>query len=236
MFEDSTFESMGRIHTRSRGWMIATLAFNSSILLALILIPLMYPAALPQIVNSILMTVPPAVEEARPVTRPQHAQTSASEIKAGVLQAPPKISDKIWIPSTQEEPAPINVAALGGDGGSPTGPGSPMGGGHSAHPDVRQAVRSVTRVSKGVMEGMLVRRVDPVYPAIARAIRLSGTVVLEATISRAGTIENLRAASGPPLLQQAALDAVKQWRYRPYLLNGEPVEVETTVNVEFKMD
>jgi protein TonB len=59
---------------------------------------------------------------------------------------------------------------------------------------------------------------------------------LQATISREGTIENLRAVSGPPLLQQAAIDAVKQWRYRPYLLNGEPVEVETTINVEFKLD
>ncbi len=236
MFEDSTFESMGRIHTRSRGWMIATLAFNSSILLALILIPLVYPAALPQIVNSILLTVPPLVEETKPVVQPQHAPASTSEIKAGVLQAPPVISDKIWIPSTREEPAPINVAALGDDGGNPAGPGNPMGGGHSAHPDVRPAAPSLTHVSTGVMEGMLIHKVVPVYPAIGRAIRLGGTVVLEATISRTGTIENLRVVSGPPLLGQAALDAVKQWRYRPYLLDGEPVEVETTVNVEFRID
>jgi protein TonB len=59
---------------------------------------------------------------------------------------------------------------------------------------------------------------------------------LQATISREGTIENLRVVSGPPILQQAAIDAVKQWRYRPYLLNGEPVEVETTINVDFRLD
>ena len=66
-------------------------------------------------------------------------------------------------------------------------------------------------------------------------MRIEGTVVLTATISKAGTIENLRVASGPAMLQQAALDAVKEWRYRPYLLNGEPVEVETTVNVVFTL-
>jgi protein TonB len=86
------------------------------------------------------------------------------------------------------------------------------------------------------MEGMLVHKVIPTYPAIGRAVRAQGTIQLQATISRDGTIENLRVVGGPPLLQQAAVDAVKQWRYRPYLLNGEPVEVETTINVDFKLD
>ena len=72
-------------------------------------------------------------------------------------------------------------------------------------------------------------------PPIAIAARIEGTVVLQATISKAGTIENLRVASGPPMLQQAALDAVKTWLYRPYLLDGQPVEVETTVNVIFTL-
>ena len=65
---------------------------------------------------------------------------------------------------------------------------------------------------------------------------LPGRVELQATISRSGTIENLRVASGLPVLQQSAIDAVKQWRYRPYLLNGDPVEVETTIDVDFKLD
>jgi periplasmic protein TonB len=86
------------------------------------------------------------------------------------------------------------------------------------------------------MEGMLVHKVLPDYPAPARAMRIAGTVEMQATISRVGTIENLRVVSGPPLLRQAALDAVKQWRYRPYLLNGDPVEVETTINVDFRMN
>ena len=75
----------------------------------------------------------------------------------------------------------------------------------------------------------------PVYPPIARAARVSGTVRLAATISKTGSIENLHVTSGPPMLQQAALDAVSTWRYRPYLLDGQPVEVETTVNVIFTL-
>jgi len=90
-------------------------------------------------------------------------------------------------------------------------------------------------LSPGVMAGMIVQRTPPVYPPIARAARVSGTVVLKAVISRTGSVENIQVISGPAMLQQAAIDAVKQWRYMPYLLNGEPVEVETTVNVIFTL-
>jgi periplasmic protein TonB len=79
---------------------------------------------------------------------------------------------------------------------------------------------------------MLVKKTTPVYPAIAKAARISGTVVLQATISKKGTIVDLRVVSGPPILQQAAIDAVKKWQYRPYLVNGEPAEVETTVAID----
>jgi TonB family protein len=94
--------------------------------------------------------------------------------------------------------------------------------------------KSVT-ISSGVMAGMLLEKTNPVYPPIAKAAHVSGTVVLQATITKAGMIENLHVISGPDLLQQAALEAVKDWRYRPYLLMGEPVEVQTTVNVIFTL-
>ena len=90
-------------------------------------------------------------------------------------------------------------------------------------------------VSSGVMNGYLLDKTIPQYPAIARTTRTQGTVVVQATISKAGLIENLRVISGPPLLQQAALDAVRSWRYKPYLLNGAPVEVETTINIVFSL-
>jgi protein TonB len=82
---------------------------------------------------------------------------------------------------------------------------------------------------------MLLDKTMPMYPPIAKAARVSGTVVLQATISKTGTIINLRVISGPAMLQASAMDAVRSWRYRPYLLNNEPVEVDTTVNVVFSL-
>jgi protein TonB len=84
-----------------------------------------------------------------------------------------------------------------------------------------------------IMEGNLVHRVQPEYPALARSARIQGRVLLRAVISREGTIENLQVLAGHPMLVQAAIDGVRQWRYRPYILNGEPVEVETQVTVNF---
>jgi protein TonB len=88
----------------------------------------------------------------------------------------------------------------------------------------------VTSTAEAVL---LIQKTMPIYPPIARAAHIEGTVRLAATISKTGTIENLRVTSGQAMLQQAALDAVKTWRYRPYLLDGQPVEVETTVDVIF---
>ena len=100
-------------------------------------------------------------------------------------------------------------------------------------PKVTAAAPKVINVSGSVMAGRAVSRPSPVYPSFARTARVEGTVVLHANISKAGTIENLSVISGPQMLRQAALDAVKNWRYKPYLLDNEPVEVETTVNVIF---
>jgi periplasmic protein TonB len=235
MFEDSTFESTGRLHTRSRGWMIATFAFNASILLALILVPLIYPAALPRMALAMLMEAPATpAEEQKPVVRPERTMAAHSEIDEGRIQAPPMIPTHSWIPSVREEPGIGNLMALAGP---PTLPGTgcdPVNC-SAVRPDVRLAVTGPAHISQGVAQGLLIHRVVPEYPAVPRAAHIGGTVVLQATISKSGTIENLRVASGPELLRQAAVDAVKQWRYRPYLLNGEPVEVETTVNVEFRL-
>ena len=82
-------------------------------------------------------------------------------------------------------------------------------------------------------EGNLIYRVQPGYPPIARLARVQGTVELRAIISKAGTIENLIVVSGPPTLVKSAIEAVRQWRYRPYLLNNEPIEVETEITVNF---
>jgi protein TonB len=90
-------------------------------------------------------------------------------------------------------------------------------------------------VSAGVSRGLLVHQVKPVYPAPAIIARVEGTVVLTAVINRDGTIQGLHAVSGPPMLVGAAMDAVKQWRYRPYMLGTQPVEVETQISVIFTL-
>ena len=108
-----------------------------------------------------------------------------------------------------------------------------MFGGTGTH--VQAAAPKKINISGGVAVGMLLQKITPVYPPIAKAARVQGTVVLQATISKTGRLKNLQVVSGPAMLQQAALDAVRQWRYKPYLLNNEPVEVETTVNVIFTL-
>jgi protein TonB len=235
MFEDSTFESTGRIHTRSRGWMIASSAFNGSILAALVLIPLIYPHALPQMVLPFLVEAPPApTPEPRPLARVEHADLVKPEMQGGQIFAPPAIPIGIKMALRPEIMPDTGIATIGLDDES--GAGKNLFGNQEKHPVVREAVSGLVRVSGLIVEGLLIRKTLPVYPAIARATRTQGTVVLQATISRSGTIENLRVAGGPAMLQQAAMDAVKTWLYRPYLLSGEPVEVETTVNVVFKLE
>ena len=86
------------------------------------------------------------------------------------------------------------------------------------------------------MEGHLISRVQPQYPVIARNAHVQGQVVLQAVVSRGGTVEKLKLLSGPPLLVQAAISAVSQWRYRPYYLNGEAIEVETEITVNFLLN
>jgi protein TonB len=90
-------------------------------------------------------------------------------------------------------------------------------------------------VSTGVLQGMLIAPIRPVYPAIAKAAHVEGTVVVEAVISRTGTIESLRVVNGPLMLQNSALEAIREARYQPYRLNGEPTEVQTTITVNFRM-
>ncbi|HEX3572471.1 MAG TPA: energy transducer TonB [Acidobacteriaceae bacterium] len=105
----------------------------------------------------------------------------------------------------------------------------------AAVPPPATAPRTV-RISAGVAAGMLIHNVDPVYPADARAAHVQGTVILHAIISEAGTIDKLTVVSGPPMLTAAAIDAVRQWTYRPYLLNGDPTAVDTTINVSFALN
>ena len=98
-----------------------------------------------------------------------------------------------------------------------------------------QQVKRPVKLSEGVLDAQLVSRIEPRYPPLALQMRQTGTVVLHAIISRDGHINALEVVSGSPFFVKAALDAVRQWRYRPTMLNGEPVEVETTITVVFRL-
>jgi len=163
-----------------------------------------------------------------------HVVHVQSEMMNNQLTAPTKIPHNIQMVTEKEAPpSSFGVAGMEGMGGNNGVMGSMFGSGSA--PKVQAAAPKKVNISAGVAVGMLIQKTQPTYPPIAKAARVSGTVVLQATISKQGTIENLRVISGPAMLQQAARDAVMQWRYRPYLLNNEPVEVDTTVNVIFTL-
>jgi protein TonB len=152
------------------------------------------------------------------------------------LTAPTRIPHDIKMVAEKEAPpsSGFGVAGMEGLGGSSGGVIGGVFAGQSG-PKVQVAAPKKVNISAGVAVGMLIQKTAPLYPPIAKAARVSGTVVLQATISKTGVITNLHVVSGPAMLQQAAMDAVRTWRYRPYLLNNEPVEVETTVNVIFTL-
>jgi protein TonB len=237
MFEDSTFESNGRIRTRSRGWMLAAFVINGSILLALILIPLIYPEALPRQSLSLLLEAPrpPAAQQPTPPPRQTEKFHGVPQMDGATLIAPRRIPITIAQITGPEAPAPMNGLPMRSDAD-----------GNAAAQEAFETQRHVSvapaapkgpvHLSSGVVSGLLLKKTTPIYPPIAVAARVEGTVVLAATISASGTIQNLHVVSGHPMLQQAALDAVSYWRYRPFLLNGQPVEVETTINVIFTLN
>ena len=135
---------------------------------------------------------------------------------------------------------PPNMGVVGGvPGGVPGGQmNGVIGGIISSTPTAipKVATPQRVRVSAGVTQGLKIKNVNPTYPQMAKIARVQGPVVLAAVIGKDGTIQNLHVLStASPLLNQAAIDAVKEWRYRPYILNGEPVEVDTQITVNFTL-
>ena len=242
MFEDSLIESGGRLKTK-RGWTsLVSFALEFMIIGVMVLIPLIFTEALPKGTTMFLLVAPPPPPPPPPPAAAvvKVVKVIQTDIVNGELRTPTKIPKKVEM--IKEEEAPPQMAATGVVGGVPGGvPGGSMGG-------VIGSVLSATpvavphiatpqrvRVSSGVVSGLLLRKVQPNYPPLARQARIQGTVVLQAQISKEGAIENLQLISGHPMLAPAAIEAVKQWKYKPYLLNGEPVEVETQVQVNFTL-
>ncbi|HVO82114.1 MAG TPA: energy transducer TonB [Terriglobales bacterium] len=243
MFEDSLIESGGRLRTKRGATTLLSFALQVFLIGILILIPLLYTEALPkQQLMTFLVAPPPPPPPPPPAAAPiKVVKQIQSDIVNGQLRTPTKIPEKVQMIKEEEAPPPV-MASGGVVGGVPGGvPGGQMGGvigGIISSTPVavpRVATPQRVRVSQGVSQGLLIRKVQPVYPPLARQARIQGNVVLQAEISKEGTIENLRLISGHPMLAPSAIDAVKQWRYKPYFLNGEPVEVETQITVIFSL-
>jgi periplasmic protein TonB len=101
-------------------------------------------------------------------------------------------------------------------------------------PPPKEAPKRI-RIGGNVQQAKMARMVQPVYPQIAKSAHIQGTVILHAIIAKDGSVQELQYVSGPPLLMKNAMDAVRQWRYQPTLLNGDPVEVDTTISVVFTL-
>jgi protein TonB len=144
--------------------------------------------------------------------------TAASQVPQGARK-----------PTAENAPPPSGFGVPGMDAAGDT---SAIG---SAFKSETKLQLAPVTVSAGVAGGLLIRKISPVYPSIAKTARVSGTVILAATISKSGFVTNLQVVSGPPMLRQAALDAVRNWQYRPYVLDNQPTQVTTTINVDFNL-
>jgi len=243
MFEDSLIESGNRFKAKRRlSTTILSFALQVGLIGILILIPLIYTDALPktQLMTFLVAPPPPPPPPPPPAAAPVKVVKMVSEMVNGQLRTPSKIPEKVQM--IKEEEAPPDLGGGGVPGGVPGGiPGGSTGGViggilSSTHVDVpKVATPQRVRVSSGVSTGLLIKKVTPNYPPLAKQARIQGHVLLQAEISKEGTIENLQLISGHPMLAPAAIEAVKQWRYKPYLLNGEPVAVETQVDVVFSL-
>jgi protein TonB len=243
MFEDSLLESGGRLKTKRGRTTTFAIILEIGLIGLMVLMPLIFTEALPkQQLMTFLVAPPPPPPPPPPAAAPvKIVKQVQTDIVNGELRTPTKIPQKVQMIKEDEAPPPT-MASSGVVGGVPGGiPGGQMGGvigGIISSTPVavpKVATPQRVRVSQGVSQGLLVRRVQPNYPPLARQARISGTVVLRAVISKDGSIENLTLVSGHPMLAPAAIDAVKQWKYKPYLLNGEPVEVDTEVQVNFTL-
>lgn len=243
MFEDSLLESGGRLKTKRGRTTTVAFIFEVALVGILVLIPLVFTEALPkQQLMTFLVAPPPPPPPPPPAAAPvKVVKQIQTDIVNGQLRTPTKIPQKVQMIKEEEAPPPV-MASSGVVGGVPGGvPGGQMGGviggiissTPMAVPKVATPQR--VRVSQGVSQGLLVKRIQPNYPPLARQARIQGQVLLQAEISKDGSIQNLRLISGHPMLAPAAIEAVKQWKYKPYLLNGEPVEVETQVQVNFTL-
>jgi periplasmic protein TonB len=228
MFRENLLESSPSGRKRKRWPMTVAFTFEVIVGAALIVLPLLSTGVIP---------VSARVSIIAPLGRPNAARPPNGKPSAGGASGPHAVITPVAIckmtcihigpvtSASDVDPGPPN---LGSTDGLPVFDSHPT-------PVVPEPPKPPERIRVSVMaEGQLLNKVDPVYPHIAIVTGTKGDVRIHAIIAKDGTIQSLTVVSGHPLLVAAARDAVSRWRYRPYLLNGQPVEVETFITVSFK--
>ncbi len=252
MFEQSLVDGQGK--TSKPFTVLLSFAVQILMTIVLVIIPLIYTDTLPKAQLTSFLVAPPPPPPPPPPPQPMPeikiVKVIPKQFDAGKLVAPKQIPKEIAM--IKEEELPPSMPSAGVVGGVPGGvpggtPGGVIGGiigsvptaAPPPPPPVKKEEKPATpqriRVGGNVQSARLVRQPKPVYPPLAKQARIQGVVRFNAIIGKDGTIQNLQLISGHPLLVPSATDAVKQWVYQPTLLNGEPVEVVTQIDVNFTL-
>jgi protein TonB len=233
MFDQMVVSTGG--NKTNKPWTVTlSVIVQAAIVGVLILIPLIYTEALPKAMLSTFLVAPP------PPPPPPPPAPKTEVIRRPQIVQPQKMVAPTVIPKKIEmvKDAAPDIGAEGGTGvaGGTGIPGGIIPGlGAPPPPPPKPATPQRIRVGGNVEAAKLERQILPVYPQIAKTAHIQGTVVLHAVIAKDGSIQELTYVSGPALLMRAAMDAVRQWHYAPTQLNGEPVEVDTTIQVVFSL-
>ena len=244
MFDDLVESSVVRTKTNKPWSVVLSAIVQGAIVVVFVLIPLIYTEALPkQLLTTFLVApAPPPPPPPPAAAAPRIVKPVARLIQAGKMMAPTVIPKKVEM--IKEEEMPPDVGAVGVVGGVPGGIaggsaggvlGGIIGGTGGGMPPPPKPTQQRVRIGGNVQAAKMLRQIQPMYPQIAKTAHVQGTVILHAIISKDGTVQELQYISGPALLMRSAMDAVRQWKYQPTLLNGEPVEVDTTISVVFTL-
>ena len=246
MFEQ-TFVQTGKTN---KGWTVmVSLVAQCLLLVVAVILPMVYFDVLPaaQLSSFLVAPPPPPPPPPPPAAAPvvKIVKVIPRQFDAGRLIAPKAVPKNIAMITEEELPPSTGTGVIGGvpggvAGGSLTGVlggivGSAAGAAPPPPPPPKAVVPQRIRVGGNVQAANLINQIRPIYPPLAKQARISGVVELSAIIGKDGRVQDLKVIKGHPLLVQAALDAVKGWVYRPTLLNGEPVEVSTTIDVNFTL-
>jgi len=241
MFEESLVESTGLIRNRNRWPTVISIATQATLAAVLISIPMLHPEILSLHAPSLAFIAPPPRPAPPPPPPTRVVVTTSTTSSAPSAPAAPPMSNQRLIPTIDTagdapnlHPTTLNMNP--GSTGNPFGSTVPYTGTSiSVAPTTTAKPGKPLSVSSGVTTGHLIAPIQPVYPRIAIAARMEGTVIVQAIISKTGQIESAHVLTGPAMLQSAALEAVRTARYHPFLLNGAPTEVETTISINFRL-